>query len=127
MDFLSKLRDAQVGLAQQAAKANEYDKLVAARDAAYMANQYVNAGFQQGVEAARQQAPLYASDLRDNDVYNRLNYGADYSKQVPVQVPAGATTNGARLQPGPTAPTSSAVADYLAQKEAWRQTQSKGQ
>ena len=122
MGFLEQ----QVGLAQQAAKANEYDKLVAARDAAYMANQYVNAGFQQGVEAARQQAPLYASDLRDNDVYNRLNYGSDYSKQAPVPIPVGATTNGARLQPDSTEPTSSAVADYLAQKEAWRQTQSKG-
>ena len=117
----------QIGLAQQAAKANEYDKLVAARDAEYMANQYANAGFQQGVEAARQQAPLYANDVKDNAAYNRWNYGADYSKQVPVQMPAGATTNGARLQPGPTAPTSSAVADYLAQKEAWRQAQSKGQ
>ena len=116
----------QIGLAQQAAKANEYDKLVAARDAEYMANQYANAGFQQGVEAARQQAPLYANDVKDNAAYNRWNYGADYSKQVPAQIPTGATTNGARLQPEPSAPTSSVVADYLAKKEAWRQEQSKG-
>ena len=116
----------QVGLAQQAAKANEYDKLVAARDAEYMANQYANLGFQKGVETAMQQAPLYAGEVRDNAQYNRFNYGADYRPQAPVQIPAGATTGGARLQPGPTAPTSSAVADYLAQKEAWRQAQSKG-
>lgn len=116
----------QVGLAQQAAKANEYDKLVAARDAEYMAQTYKQQGAQELLNAM-QQAPLYASDVKDNAAYNRWNYGADYSKQVPVQVPAGATTNGARLQPDPTAPTSSAVADYLAQKEAWRQTQSKGQ
>ena len=116
----------QVGLAQQAMKANEYDKLVAARDAEYMANQYMNLGFQKGIETAMQQAPLYAGDVRDNAQYNRLNYGADYTKQAPVQIPAGATTSGARLQPGPTTPTSSAVADYLAQKEAWRQAQSKG-
>ena len=117
----------QVGLAQQAAKANAYDKLVAARDAEYMANQYANLGFQKGVETAMQQAPLYAGEVRDNAQYNRLNYGADYTKQAPVQIPAGATTSGARLQPGPTAPISSAVADYLAQKEAWRQAQSRGQ
>lgn len=116
----------QVGLAQQAAKANEYDKLVAARDAEYMANQYANLGFQKGVEAAMQQAPLYAGEVRDNAQYNRFNYGSDYRPQAPVQMPTGATTNGARLQPGPTAPTSSAVADYLAKKEAWRQEQSKG-
>ena len=117
----------QVGLAQQAAKANAYDKLVAARDAEYMANQYANLGFQKGVETAMQQAPLYAGEVRDNAQYNRFNYGADYTKQAPVQIPTGATTGGARLQPGPTAPTSSAVADYLAQKEAWRQAQSRGQ
>ena len=76
----------QIGLAQQAAKANEYDKLVAARDAEYMANQYANAGFQQGVEAARQQAPLYAGDVKDNAAYNRWNYGADY-RQQPAQAP----------------------------------------
>ena len=116
----------QVGLAQQAAKANEYDKLVAARDAEHMAQIYKQQGAQELLNAM-QQAPLYANDVKDNAAYNRWNYGADYSKQVPVQVPAGATTNGARLQPGPTAPTSSAVADYLAQKEAWRQAQSKGQ
>lgn len=116
----------QVGLAQQAMKANEYDKLVAARDAEYMANQYVNLGFQKGVETAMQQAPLYAGEVRDNAQYNRFNYGADYRQQVPVQIPTGATTGGARLQPEPTAPTSSAVADYLAKKEAWRQEQSKG-
>ena len=116
----------QVGLAQQAMKANEYDKLVAARDAEYMANQYVNLGFQKGVETAMQQAPLYAGEVRDNAQYNRFNYGADYTKQAPMQIPAGATTGGARLQPGPTAPTSSVVADYLVKKEAWRQEQSKG-
>ena len=116
----------QVGLAQQAMKANEYDKLVAARDAEYMANQYANLGFQKGVETAMQQAPLYAGEVRDNAQYNRFNYGADYRQQVPVQIPAGATTNGARLQPDPDVPTSSAVADYLARKEAWRQAQSKG-
>lgn len=77
----------QVGLAEQAAKANEYDKLVAARDAEYMANQYANAGFQKGLETAMQQAPLYAGEVRDNAAYNRLNYGADYSKQVPAQAP----------------------------------------
>ena len=53
----------QVGLAQQAAKANEYDKLVAARDAEYMANQYMNMGFQKGIETAMQQAPLYVGLL----------------------------------------------------------------
>ena len=116
----------QVGLAQQAMKANEYDKLVAARDAEYMANQYVNLGFQKGVETAMQQAPLYAGEVRDNAQYNRFNYGSDYRPQAPVQIPAGATTGGARLQPGPTAPTSSVVADYLVKKEAWRQEQSKG-
>ena len=115
----------QVGLAQQAAKANEYDKLVSARDAEYMANLYANAGFQEGVKTAMSQAPLYANDVRDDAVYNRLNYGANYGKQAPVQVPAGAT-NGARIQPDVVKPTSSAVADYLAQKEAWRQEQSKG-
>ena len=77
----------QAGLAEQAAKANEYDKLIAARDAEYMANHYTNAGFQKGIETAMQQVPLYANDVRDNAAYNRLNYGADYSKQVPVQVP----------------------------------------
>ena len=116
----------QAGLAQQAAKANAYDQMQAMKDAEYIANHYANAGFQKGVEAAMRQAPLYASDVRDDATYNRLNYGADYSKQTPVQIPAGATTNGARLQPEPAAPTSSAVADYLAQKEAWRQAQSKG-
>ena len=77
----------QAGLAEQAAKANEYDKLVAARDAEYMASKYANAGFQKGVETAMQQAPLYANDVRDNGAYNRLNYGADYRSQqgqVPV-------------------------------------------
>ena len=116
----------KLGLAQQAMKANEYDKLVAARDAEYMANQYTNLGFQKGIETAMQQAPLYAGDVRNDAQYNRFNYGADYTKQTPVQIPTGATTSGARLQPGPTTPTSSAVADYLAQKEAWRQAQSKG-
>lgn len=116
----------QIGLAQQAAKANEYDKLVAARDAEYMANHYANAGFQKGVETAMQQAPLYAGETKDNAAYNRFNYGADYRQQVPVQIPVGATTNGARLQPGPDAPTSSAVLDYLKQKNAWSDAQSKG-
>ena len=116
----------QVGLAQQAAKANAYDQMRAAKDAEFIASQYANAGFQKGVETAMQQAPLYAGDVKDT-AYNRFNYGADYRPQAPVQIPAGATTGGARLQPAPSAPTSSAVADYLAQKEAWRQAQSKGQ
>ena len=76
----------QAGLAAQAAKANEYDKLIAARDAEYMANHYTNAGFQKGIETAIQQAPLYAGEVRNNAAYNRLNYGADY-RQQPVQAP----------------------------------------
>ena len=115
----------QTGLAQQAAKANEYDKLVAARDAEHMAQVYKQQGAQE-LLSAMQQAPLYAGETKDNATYNRFNYGADYSKQAPVQIPAGATTNGARLQPGPDAPTSSAVLDYLKQKKAWSDAQSKG-
>ena len=119
----------QVGLAQQAAKANEYDKLVAARDAEYMAQTYKQQGAQELLNAI-QQAPLYAQN--DELKYAQDMYKSNYNSQnippqVQFQVPAGATTNGARLQPGPAAPTSSAVADYLAQKEAWRRAQSKGQ
>ena len=110
------------------AKAAAYDKGLAeqsASDAQAMAQLYTQLGFQEGVK----QAPvLYAqNELQRDAEFNRMNYGADYSKQVPVQVPTGATTNGARLQPEPAAPTSSVVADYLAQKEAWRRAQSKGQ
>lgn len=115
----------QTGLAQQAAKANEYDKLVAARDAEHMAQVYKQQGAQE-LLSAMQQAPLYAGETKDNAAYNRFNYGADYRQQVPVQIPVGATTNGARLQPGPDAPTSSAVLDYLKQKKAWSDAQSKG-
>ena len=118
----------QVGLAQQAAKANAYDQMRAASDAQAMAQYYTQYGAQLGFQEGVKQAPvLYAqNELRRDAEFNRMNYGADYSKQAPVQVPAGATT-GARLQVGPDVPTSSAVANYLAQKEAWRQAQSKGQ
>ena len=118
----------QVGLAQQAAKANAYDQMRAASDAQAMAQYYTQYGAQLGFQEGVKQAPvLYAqNELQRDAEFNRMNYGADYSKQAPVQVPAGATTNGARLQVGPDVPTSSAVADYLAQKEAWRQAQSKG-
>ena len=118
----------QVGLAQQAAKANAYDQMRAASDAQAMAQYYTQYGAQLGFQEGVKQAPvLYAqNELQRDAEFNRMNYGADYSKQAPVQVPAGATTNGARLQVGPDVPTSSAVADYLAQKEAWRQAQNKG-
>ena len=93
-----------------------------------MAQYYTQYGAQLGFQEGVKQAPvLYAqNELQRDAEFNRMNYGADYSKQAPVQVPAGATTNGARLQVGPDVPTSSAVADYLAQKEAWRQAQNKG-
>ena len=118
----------QIGLAQQAAKANAYDQMRAASDAQAMAQYYTQYGAQLGFQEGVKQAPvLYAqNELQRDAEFNRMNYGADYSKQAPVQVPAGATTNGARLQVGPDVPTSSAVADYLAQKEAWRQAQNKG-
>ena len=75
----------QVGLAQQAAKANAYDQMLAARDAEYMASQYANAGFQKGVETALRQVSLYAaSEVRNDAQYNRFANGADYR---PQQVP----------------------------------------
>ena len=118
----------QIGLAEQAAKANAFDQAKAASDAQAMAQYYTQYGAQLGFQEGVKQAPvLYAqNELQRDAEFNRMNYGADYSKQAPVQVPAGATTNGARLQVGPDVPTSSAVADYLAQKEAWRQAQNKG-
>ena len=114
------------------AKAAAYDKGLAeqsARDAQAMAQFYTQQGAQLGFQEGVKQAPtLYAqNELQRDAEFNRMNYGADYSKQAPVQAPARAVTNGARLQVGPEVPTSSAVADYLAQKEAWRQAQSKGQ
>ena len=59
----------QVGLAQQAAKANAYDQMLAARDAEYMASQYANAGFQKGVETALRglpREPSLKSDRMEN-------------------------------------------------------------
>ena len=114
------------------AKAAAYDKGLAeqsARDAQAMAQFYTQQGAQLGFQEGVKQAPtLYAqNELQRDAEFNRMNYGADYGKQAPVQVPARAATDGARLQVGPEVPTSSAVADYLAQKEAWRQAQSKGQ
>ena len=119
----------QAGLAAQAAKANAYDQAKAASDAQAMAQFYAQQGAQLGFQEGVKQAPtLYAqNELQRDAEFNRMNYGADYGKQAPVQIPAGATTNGARLQVGPDAPTSSAVADYLALKEAWTRAQSKGQ
>ena len=125
MGFIEQQR----GLAEQAAKANAYDQAKAASEAQAMAQFYTQQGAQLGFQEGVKQAPtLYAqNELQRDAEFNRMNYGSDYSKQAPVQIPAGATTNGARLQVEPDAPTGSAVADYLAQKEAWRRAQSKGQ
>ena len=114
------------------AKAAAYDKGLAeqsAKDAQAMAQFYAQQGAQLGFqEGVKQAHTLYAqNELQRDAEFNRMNYGADYSRQAPAQIPTGATTNGARLQPEPSAPTSSVVADYLAQKEAWRRAQSKGQ
>ena len=115
----------QVGLAEQAAKANAYDQAKATADAQAMAQFYTQYGAQLGAQEVLKNVPLYAGDVKDS-AFNRYNYGADYRQQAPVQIPAGASTNGARVQFD--TPASSAPVDaHLKQKEAWRQAQSKGQ
>ena len=112
----------QVGLAQQAVKANLYDQEKQAKDLQAMAQLFRAQGAQ---EVINRLPELYTQNDVKDSAFNRYNYGADYRPQTPVQIPAGATTGGARLQPEPT-PASSVVADYLAHKEAWRQEQNKG-
>ena len=107
------------------AKAAAYDKGLAeqsARDAEYMKQFYTQLGAQ---EVINRLPELHAqNDIKDS-AFNRYNYGADYRQQAPVQIPAGAATNGARVQ-FDTPAISSPVDKYLAEKEAWRQAQSKG-
>ena len=107
------------------AKAAAYDKGLAeqsARDVEYMKQFYTQLGAQ---EVMNRLPELYAQNDVKDSAFNRYNYGADYRSQAPVQIPAGATTNGARVQFD--MPTSSSPVDkYLAEKKAWQDAQSKG-
>ena len=62
----------QVGLAEQAAKANEYDKLVAARDAEHMAQSYKQQGAQEVISKLPE---LLAVNTVKQPTYNGL-YGS---------------------------------------------------
>lgn len=111
----------QAGLAEQAVKANLYDQEKQAKDLQAMAQLFR----MQGAQEAVSMLPAFVqNDIKDS-AFNRYNYGADYRQQAPVQIPAGATTNGARVQ-FDTPASSLPVDKYLAEKEAWRQAQSKG-
>lgn len=129
MAFLDLVQDAEIGKQvrlQEQAKALAAPQIERANaEAAYMADL-----LRQGMAYQVAGQPAYAKN--DELEYAQDMYRSNYDSrnmpvQAPVQIPAGATTNGARLQVEPDAPTGSAVADYLAQKEAWRQAQSKGQ
>ena len=112
----------QVGLAQQAVKANLYDQEKQAKDLQAMAQLFRMQGAQ---EVVNRLPELYTQNDVKDSAFNRYNYGADYRQQAPVQIPAGATTNGARVQ-FDTPASSSPVDKYLAEKKAWQDAQSKG-
>ena len=117
-DFLTGLA-AKNSIAADAAK---YRDLIAAQRKA----SDIQYGAQLGAQEVVNRLPeLYAQNDVKDSAFNRYNYGADYRQQAPVQIPAGATTNGARVQ-FDTPASSSPVDKYLADKEAWRQAQSKG-
>ena len=118
----------QKGLAEQAAKANAYDQLQAAKDAQAMAQFYTQQGAQLGFQEGVKQAPtLYAqNELQRDAEFNRLNNGADYRQQAPIQVPAGAQ-RGARIQGEPVQQMTPGMAEYMARIRANKEAQSKGQ
>ena len=129
MAFSDLVQDAEIGKQvrlQEQAKALAAPQIERANaEAAYMSDL-----LRQGMAYQVAGQPTYAKN--DELEYAQDMYRSNYDSrnipvQAPVQTPAGATTKGARLQVEPDAPTGSAVADYLAQKEAWRQAQSKGQ
>lgn len=128
MAFSDLIQDAEIGKQvrlQEQAKALAAPQIERANaEAAYMADL-----LRQGMAYQVAGQPTYAKN--DELEYAQDMYRSNYDSrnipiQTPTQIPAGATTNGARLQPDPDVPTGSAVADYLARKEAWRQAQSKG-
>ena len=130
-DFLANLKQKQdynAGLAEQAAKANAYDQAKAASEAQAMAQFYTQQGAQLGFQEGVKQAPtLYAqNELQRDAEFNRMNYGADYSRQVPVQVPAGAQ-QGARIQGEPVQQMTPGMAEYMARIRANKEAQSRGQ
>lgn len=129
MAFLDLVQDAEIGrqvrLQEQAKALAALQAERANAEAAYIADL-----LKQGMAYQVAGQPTYA---RNNElVYAQDMYRGNYDgRNIPVQpttqIPAGATTNGAGLQVEPDVLTGSAVADYLAQKEAWRRAQSKGQ
>lgn len=129
MAFLDLIQDAEIG---RQVRLQEQAKVLAARQAerANAEAAYIADLLKQGMAYQVAGQPTYA---RNNElVYaqdmHRSNYdGRNIPVQPTTQTSAGATTNGAGLQVEPDVLTGSAVADYLAQKEAWRRAQSKGQ
>ena len=118
----------QVGLAEQAAKANAYDQAKATADAQAMAQFYTQQGAQLGFQEGVKQAPtLYAqSELQRDAEFDRLNNGMDNRQQAPIQIPAGAQ-RGARIQAEPVEQMSPGMAEYMARIRANKEAQSKGQ
>lgn len=129
MAFLDLVQDAEIG---RQVRLQEQAKALAALQAerANVEAAYIADLLKQGMAYQVAGQPTYARNnelVQAQDMY-RSNYdGRNMPVQPPTQTTVGATTNGAGLQVEPDVLTGSAVADYLAQKEAWRRAQSKGQ
>ena len=113
-DFLTGLA-AKNSIVTDAAK---YRELLAAQNKA----SDIQYGAQLGAQEVVNRLPdLYAKndELKYAQDMYRNNYDSrNIPVQTPVQIPAGATTNGARIQGEPVAPMTPGMAEYMAKIRA---------
>ena len=120
MAFLDLVQDAEIGKQvrlQEQAKALAAPQIERANaEAAYMADL-----LRQGMAYQVAGQPTYAKndELKYAQDMYRNNYDSrNIPVQPPVQIPAGVTTNGARIQGEPVAPMTPGMAEYMAKIRA---------